>query len=607
MKVFKIATIKPSSSIYEVLMKKILGIILSLFLFCGAWAQERITQFASVAQVNSQGTAVVQEDISVVAEHKNIRRGIYRDLPDSASQPVKILSLEMDGKPHPYFLEHKGDMLRVNFGNEEYIPKGEHTYRLKYEIKNVVRAFPQYDEFYWNVTGNGWSFPIEQALFEVALPEGALPNEAAISSYTGYYGQQGIPAQRQALKFWTASRLVPGQGLTVAVPWQKGIVQPPTVSGWQKYADKILLAFVLVLVVLLWGFYYMAWRKVGKDPHARVIRRFDPPEGFSAVMTGYVYYAQIPQSALAVCLSSLAVKGALEIKEETSFLAGTTYTFSLKNKQAPMLSPEEQKVLDILFAGTRTQVATGISTRPIFRAADKALSAFLAQQGAKKYFVFNGVYNLATVVALALLIIAGGMREASIMAAVLGMFMVVITYFWFNARNKSILKTLLAVGLLAVLGVFLFAILKELVHPFPIWLGIMLVAVSGGFFAWWIQSYTPLGRRVMDQIEGFKEYLEIGEGGRVELSNPAQAAQVFCDYLPYAYALGVQSKWLKAFKQKMDEATLLHATHTRGLMFSNMAMLSRGMSGLTGGSSAGGAGGGGFSGGGYGGGGGGGR
>ena len=139
----------------------------------------------------------------------------------------------------------------------------------------------------------------------------------------------------------------------------------------------------------------------------------------------------------------------------------------------------------------------------------------------------------------------------------------------------------------------------------------MLVSISGGFFACWIQSYTKQGRLIMDQIEGFKEYLEIGEGGRVEMSNPAQAAQVFCDYLPYAYALGVQSKWLKAFKKHMDEAVLTQAIHSRGLMLRNVGMLSSVVSGFTAAvnqsSGSSGSGGSGFSGGGFGGGGGGGR
>ena len=592
-------------------MKKLIVMVVSLFLFGGAWAQERITQFASTARVDSQGTALVQEDISIVAEHKNIRRGIYRDLPNTSQEPVEVISLEMDGQPHPFFIEKRKDVIRVNFGDDQFIPRGPHTYRLTYKIKNVVRFFPKYDEFYWNVTGNEWAFPIERAVFELALPQGAAPQEEAISSYIGYYGQKGYPAVREQLVFWTPSPLAPRQGLTVAVPWQKGVVQPPVLSWREKWMQKGLLAFVIVVVGLLWACYYVFWRKAGKDPRARVIRRFEPPEGFSAVMTGYVYYAQIPQSSLAVCLSSLAVKGALEIKEETSFLAGTQYTFSLKNKNAPMLSPEEQKVLDILFSGSRTEVVTGISSRPVFSAANHALTTFLTKQGSQKYFVFNGAYNIITVFALVLLALAGGISHATGFGVVLGMFITVVSYFWAKARNKSILGTLAALAAVGCLGVFQFLILKDAGCPFPIGLGMMLVGVSGGFSAYWIQSYTPLGRSVMDQIEGFKEYLEIAEGGRVEMSNPAQASQVFCDYLPYAYALGVQSKWIKLFKQKISDAALTQTMHNRGLMMANTSSLTRMLSGfgavVSQSSRGSGSGGGGFSGGGSGGGGGGGR
>ncbi len=610
MKVFKIATIKPIVQKGES-MKKLLFAVLFAFFSCGAWAQERITQFASNVRVDNQGTALVQEEISVVAQHQNIRRGIYRDLPNSSKVTVEVLSLEMDGAPHPFFIEKHKDFLRVNFGNDHFIPRGPHTYRLTYMMKNVVRFFPEYDEFYWNVTGNNSAFPIDRAVFELDLPQGAQADEGRISSYIGYYGQKGYPAVRENLQFWTPSPLAPRQGLTVAVPWQKGVVEPPALGWWQRNEQNVVFGIVLAVILLLWGFYYVSWRRVGKDPDARVIRLFDPPEGFSAVMTNYVYYMGMSNSSLAVCITSLAVKGALEIKEDTSFVSGTQYTLTLKNKDADMLSLEEKAVLDTIFAHGRTEVQMGMASRFIFKEAQLGLSKCLQQRGGKQYFVFNWKYNLATLAALGVLLLVGGISNPSIAAAMLGVFITAVTYIWANARRKTVLGTLGAVAILFMLGVFVRAVLEETAYPLPVWLGIMLVSISGGFFACWIQSYTKQGRLIMDQIEGFKEYLEIGEGGRVEMSNPAQAAQVFCDYLPYAYALGVQSKWLKAFKKHMDEAVLTQAIHSRGLMLRNVGMLSSVVSGFTAAvnqsSGSSGSGGSGFSGGGFGGGGGGGR
>ena len=66
----------------------------------------------------------------------------------------------MAGAPHPYFTERNGQNLRINFGDDNYISYGEHTYRLVYSMDRAVRFFDDYDELYWNVTGNEWNFPI---------------------------------------------------------------------------------------------------------------------------------------------------------------------------------------------------------------------------------------------------------------------------------------------------------------------------------------------------------------------------------------------------------------------------------------------------------------
>ena len=49
------------------------------------------------------------------------------------------------------------------------LPPGDHTYTLTYATRRQLGFFDDHDELYWNVTGNGWTFPIRQAeppLFE---------------------------------------------------------------------------------------------------------------------------------------------------------------------------------------------------------------------------------------------------------------------------------------------------------------------------------------------------------------------------------------------------------------------------------------------------------
>jgi uncharacterized membrane protein len=63
-----------------------------------------------------------------------------------------------------------------------------------------------------------------------------------------------------------------------------------------------------------------------------------------------------------------------------------------------------------------------------------------------------------------------------------------------------------------------------------------------------IKRPTVLGRQLMNQIEGFKMYLEAAEKDRLNFRNPPQKTPtLFEKYLPYALALDVEQKWAEHF------------------------------------------------------------
>jgi uncharacterized membrane protein len=65
---------------------------------------------------------------------------------------------------------------------------------------------------------------------------------------------------------------------------------------------------------------------------------------------------------------------------------------------------------------------------------------------------------------------------------------------------------------------------------------------------WWIAAPTREGRRVLDQIAGFKQYLSITERERLDRMHPPEdTPELFEKYLPYAIALGVENRWADRF------------------------------------------------------------
>ena len=71
-----------------------------------------------------------------------------------------------------------------------YIPNAvdaTRTVDIAYRVRNATRFFDQYDEFYWNVTGNDWPVPIDRASATVHLPDSASGSLRA-QAFTGVYG-----------------------------------------------------------------------------------------------------------------------------------------------------------------------------------------------------------------------------------------------------------------------------------------------------------------------------------------------------------------------------------------------------------------------------------
>jgi uncharacterized membrane protein len=60
----------------------------------------------------------------------------------------------------------------------------------------------------------------------------------------------------------------------------------------------------------------------------------------------------------------------------------------------------------------------------------------------------------------------------------------------------------------------------------------------------------------MDEIEGFKMYLQTAEGDDIRrLQAPAETPELFERYLPYALALGVENAWSERFSDVLRRAS----------------------------------------------------
>jgi predicted aconitase with swiveling domain len=157
-----------------------------------------------------------------------------------------------------------------------FLKPGIYTYTFSYKTSRQLGFFEDFDELYWNVTGNGWNFVIENVEAVVELPQWAEVLQSA--GYTGRYGSKGLDYitgfdDQGNITFTTTRSLMPKEGLTIAVAWPKGIVVEPTTMEklgymWKDNQSAAVAAFGFLILT---SFYLLAWLKVGKDPEEGTI------------------------------------------------------------------------------------------------------------------------------------------------------------------------------------------------------------------------------------------------------------------------------------------------------------------------------------------------
>src|SRR5690606_8747413 len=102
-----------------------------------ALAIEEIQRYDIEIEIRADGSLDVTEHITVQAEGSQIRRGLYRDFPtryrDRLGNRVvvgfEVLGVERDGTPEPWFTEALHNGVRINTGNDDFLPRFPGTYR----------------------------------------------------------------------------------------------------------------------------------------------------------------------------------------------------------------------------------------------------------------------------------------------------------------------------------------------------------------------------------------------------------------------------------------------------------------------------------------------
>lgn len=530
--------------------------------------QERIISYDTLISIQEDASVIITETIEVVSTGNQIKRGIFRDFPtsykDEYGNRVRVdfhlLSVLRDGNPDNYKAEALSNGTRIYIGKENvFLPPGTYTYEITYKVKRVLGFFPEHDELYWNITGNSWDFPIEHVSALIILPPGAT-SKISTDGFTGLQGSQGKDFEavihEGAVQFNSTRSFSPQEGLTVVVGWPKGHVAQPTTQAklfWFFQDNQGALVALAGLVLILVYFLY-AWTRVGKDPRKGIIiPRYTPPEGVSPAAMRYVRRMGYDNKVFTAAIINLAVQGKLNILEE-----GKSFVLVKTPAELSPGSPEEDAVYSCLFA-RREQISLVNTNHTIISKAIQTCRDLLKKDCHGKYFhtntmwLFPGVIASLAFIGLGFLLSKG--NAGGLFAAVwlsiwsIGTFMLIkqVRANW-NQGKKGASLAMGCFSIPFVAGWFLG--LWVLLSSGGAVFSILLAAIISLniVFARLLKAPTYAGRRLLDEIEGFKLFLEVAEKDYLQwAAAPERTPELFEKYLPHALALDVDQQWAEKF------------------------------------------------------------
>jgi len=548
---------------------------------------ERILDYHSDITLEDDGSLLVTETITVNSTGQQIRHGIFREFPTTYTDPYnnryvvgfQMLSATCDSAPEKFRVQDQFNGKRIYLGNPNAIVSpGRHVYTITYTTNRQLGFYKDRDELFWNATGNGWDFPIDAASATVRLPMNIPADKVTLSGFTGPQGSResrlASSSDDAGFEFTAQRPLVWHEGLSVLLQWPKGYITQPTFSQNLEFFFRDNRGALLLgsgfLVTLL--YYLIAWSAVGRDPARGVIMAvYEPPANLSPSAMRYLIRMGYDNKTFAAAILDMAVRGFLKISEESE-----AYRLTLTGKDNRALTDDEKQIASNLFEG-RNEVLLKQENHTFIKSAMVATQKWLKTAEEKTYFLTNSRYLIPAIL-ISLLVALAYFASLGFAGTIGGLFMAFWLTIWTVAVSalvlgalaawrevlrgghsalisggRALVLTLFALPFLGgeVMGLFFLTKLTSLSF------GIFLIAtgILHGVFVHLMKAPTFAGRRLMDQVEGFKMFLGSVDGDRLNrAAPPQQTPEVFEKFLPYALALDVEQDWANKFSGVLSAA-----------------------------------------------------
>lgn len=482
-------------------MRKISFFLLIFLIFYwnqGAFAfSEKIEDFSVEIFLQKNSSFLVVENI--VWNFGNLQRhGIWRDIFSKGINIKFEKALDELGNEYKILTQRGIWKLSVRIGDPNVLVSGIKTYRLYYIVKRGILFLKDYDELYWNVTGNEWQVPIEKVKVRVNLPQEI--EEVKIDCFTGYFGEKRKNCyfekpDKKTILFFTTRNLFPGEGLTIAIGIPKGVLK---LSPFLKILWILEAYWFLLIPFFTFIYLFIQWWRRGKDFPIKkaIIPQYEPPQDLRVGEVAVLLKQKVEPRDITATLVDLAVRGYVKIREIKIEGIFDKKDFEIeKLKENHDLSEYEKMLLDKLFQGQNKILISSLKNR--FSKGFQRIVGLICEEMTKKKY--------------------------------------------FDENPQKIMSKWSSIGsALIFLGILSFNLFGNFIS-----LSIMLSGILFLIFSFFMPRRSEKGRETFWHILGFREYIKIAEKFRAQFY---EKENIFEKYLPYAISFNLVDKWASAFE-----------------------------------------------------------
>jgi hypothetical protein len=320
--------------------------------------------------------------------------------------------------------------------------------------------------------------------------------------------------------------------------------------------------FEIIWPIAVVALYYMVvWLLWGRDPLAgTVVTRYDPPRGMSAGLMRYCWKQRFDERVVWAGLAGLVRRGLADFETRED----GTYIRPVWPPEKKAALPKEEAVLysDLATAKGRRGVRLAMTDESMSRMTVRMAESLNGQERGRWFVENRKTVLLGTVLSGAALLLAVDPSNDQFYSLLVSAPLIAVSTFYLYLLTQRIaelvrvagehftkavagrLATMLVLALSCVAGIWIASIVMYANMGWSVLEVVASLTLINLLFLYLMKAPTREGRKLLDEIEGFRHFLQMVEHlpmDRPEAPGPKRG--LYEAYLPYALALEVEQQW----------------------------------------------------------------